>query len=72
MSSPQTIQLTPLPDIPEVRPNDDLAALLVQAAKSTGIQLEGGVLVVCQKIISKAEGRTVALDTLEILSLIHI
>ena len=46
MSSPQTIQLTPLPDIPEVRPNDDLAALLVQAAKSTGIQLEGGVLVV--------------------------
>jgi len=66
MSSPQTIQLTPLPDIPEVRPDDDLAALVVQAAKSTGIQLKGGVLVVCQKIISKAEGRTVALDTVEI------
>ncbi|MCU0314289.1 MAG: coenzyme F420-0:L-glutamate ligase [Solirubrobacteraceae bacterium] len=49
-----------LPGIPEVRPGDDLAALLASAA---GDDLRGGdVLVVAHKVVSKAEGAVVALD----------
>jgi coenzyme F420-0:L-glutamate ligase / coenzyme F420-1:gamma-L-glutamate ligase len=52
-----------LPGLPEVRPGDDLAALLAGASA----RLEGGlrrtdVLVIAHKVVSKAEGRTVALD----------
>ena len=51
-----------LPGLPEVRPGDDLGALLADAAG----RLEGGlqpgdVLVVVHKVVSKAEGRTVRL-----------
>ena len=52
------ISAVPLPGIPEVRAGDDLAALLLQAA---GPFAEGDLLVVAQKIVSKAEGRTVSL-----------
>ena len=55
------IALHPLPCLPEVRPGDDLAAQLLQAARDVGIELDGGALVVCQKVVSKAEGRLVAL-----------
>lgn len=51
-----------LPDIPEVRAGDDLAALLLAAA---GMLADGDVLVVSHKVVSKAEGRTVALDDIE-------
>jgi coenzyme F420-0:L-glutamate ligase/coenzyme F420-1:gamma-L-glutamate ligase len=47
-----------LPDIPEVRAGDDLARLLLAAA---GMLADGDVLVVAHKIVSKAEGRTIAL-----------
>lgn len=59
------ITLTPLPDLPEIAPGDDLAALLAAAAASAGVALESGVLVVCQKVVSKAEGRIVALADVE-------
>jgi coenzyme F420-0:L-glutamate ligase/coenzyme F420-1:gamma-L-glutamate ligase len=62
MTSPQRISLTALPDVPEVQPGDDLAAQLLHAATAAGVQLESGVLVVCQKVVSKAEGRLIALD----------
>ena len=55
------IGLHPLPGLPEVQPGDDLAAQLLQAARDAGIELDGGALVVCQKVVSKAEGRLVAL-----------
>ena len=51
-----------LPDVPEVRAGDDLAALLVEAA---GMLADGDVLVVAHKVVSKAEGRTVALSDVE-------
>jgi coenzyme F420-0:L-glutamate ligase/coenzyme F420-1:gamma-L-glutamate ligase len=51
-----------LPDIPEVRAGDDLAALLLAAA---GMLADGDVLVVAHKIVSKAEGRTAALADVE-------
>jgi coenzyme F420-0:L-glutamate ligase/coenzyme F420-1:gamma-L-glutamate ligase len=55
------IRLRGLPGVPLVRAGDDLARLLFEAAGRAGIALAGGHLVVCQKIVSKAEGRTVAL-----------
>lgn len=55
------IRIIPLQGLPEVRPGDDPAELIVQAAKNgPGIQ-PGDVVVVTQKIVSKAEGRVVAL-----------
>jgi len=48
--------------IPEVSPGDDLAALIAHALAGEGIGLEeGDVLVVTQKVVSKAEGRVVEL-----------
>ena len=55
------IELLPLTGVPAVQPGDDLAALLWDAAQRDGLELGGGVLVVCQKVVSKAEGRVVAL-----------
>ena len=54
----------PLPGLPEVRPGDALAALIAEAAEAEVTALRGGeVLVVAQKVVSKAEGRLVALAT---------
>jgi len=51
-------------NIPEVRPGDDLATLIVDATIRQRTPLASGdVLVVGQKIVSKAEGRLVRLDT---------
>lgn len=50
--------LTPLTDIPLVNPGDDLAELILAALDRMGIVLESGdILVLAQKIVSKAEGR---------------
>jgi coenzyme F420-0:L-glutamate ligase/coenzyme F420-1:gamma-L-glutamate ligase len=56
------VTLTPIPDVPLVRPGDDLAELLIAACeKSSLVPAAGDVLVVAQKIVSKAEGRYVDL-----------
>lgn len=55
------IRLIPLSGMPEVASGADLAALLHDASERAGVVLDSGVLVVCQKVVSKAEGRTVAL-----------
>lgn len=62
MSSPTAIQIFGLSGIPEVQPGDDLAALILTAATSVPLQ-QGDILVVTQKIVSKAEGRLVDLTT---------
>ena len=60
------ISLMPLPGLPEVRPGDDLAALVLQALSASKLDLEDGdVLVVAQKVVSKAEGQLVSLATIE-------
>ena len=52
------ITLTPIPNIPLVRPGDDLAGLLISACERSGLApAENDVVVVAQKIVSKAEGR---------------
>jgi coenzyme F420-0:L-glutamate ligase / coenzyme F420-1:gamma-L-glutamate ligase len=52
-----SIQVRPLEGIPEVQPGDDLAALLGNAVERAGGLEEGDVVVVSQKVVSKAEGR---------------
>jgi len=52
------ISITPLHGIPEVRPGDDLGALIAVAAGSQPLD-DGDVLVVAQKVVSKAEGRII-------------
>ena len=53
-----------LTTVPMVKPGNDLASLLIQAiTRETGGLQEGDVLVVAQKVVSKAEGRRVSLDT---------
>lgn len=54
-----------LEGIPEVEVGDDLAALLAAAAERTGGLEDGDVVVVAQKVVSKAEGRVVRLDDVE-------
>ena len=62
---PSPLRLVPIPGLPEVEPGTDLAELIRGAAKKAGIDLAGTVLVVCQKIVSKAEGRLVSLTDVE-------
>ena len=50
--------------LPEARPGDDLGAMIVAAARAQGDGLrDGDVVVVTQKVVSKAEGRVVDLRT---------
>ncbi len=64
MPTPPRIELTALPDIPIIQPGDDLPGILLHAAHRCGLEFHSGdVLVVAQKIISKAEGRLVDLQT---------
>ena len=52
--------------IGEVRPGDDVARLIVEAARSQGTPVTAGdLLVIGQKIVSKAEGRLVKLADVE-------
>lgn len=57
--------LSALPGLPAIVPGDDLAALIDAAARRASLSLRDGVLVVCQKIVSKAEGRVVSLAEIE-------
>ena len=52
------LEILPVEGLPAVRPGDDLAALLVTALAEQALELrDDDVLVVCQKVVSKAEGR---------------
>jgi coenzyme F420-0:L-glutamate ligase/coenzyme F420-1:gamma-L-glutamate ligase len=52
--------------MPEVRPGDDLADLILDAAARQGLAFEeADILVVTQKVVSKAEGRIVDLGSVE-------
>ncbi|MGH9184192.1 MAG: coenzyme F420-0:L-glutamate ligase [Acidimicrobiales bacterium] len=52
------LRILPVTGLPEVRPGDVMAELIATAAEL----LDGDVVVVTQKVVSKAEGRLVALD----------
>jgi coenzyme F420-0:L-glutamate ligase/coenzyme F420-1:gamma-L-glutamate ligase len=62
------IRIFPLTGIPEVLADDDLAGLLGDAVERLRGLEEGDVLVVAQKVVSKAEGRVEeAGDVLEVI-----
>jgi coenzyme F420-0:L-glutamate ligase/coenzyme F420-1:gamma-L-glutamate ligase len=58
--------ILPIPGLPQVHPGDDLAELLASAISAARVGVKpGDVLVVCQKVVSKAEGRVVVLADVE-------
>jgi coenzyme F420-0:L-glutamate ligase / coenzyme F420-1:gamma-L-glutamate ligase len=59
------LQLYAIPGMPEIRKGDDLAERIVGAGKKAGLRFEeGDIVVVAQKIVSKAEGAVVSLRTI--------
>jgi coenzyme F420-0:L-glutamate ligase/coenzyme F420-1:gamma-L-glutamate ligase len=57
---PNRVEIIGLPGVPMVQPGDDLAALAISALVDAAIAPEpGDVLVIAQKIVSKAEDRFV-------------
>ena len=59
-----SLTLTPLSVIPLIQPGDHLGEILFQATRQAGLSWQDGdILVVAQKIVSKAEGRLVNLNT---------
>ncbi|MCX7065928.1 MAG: coenzyme F420-0:L-glutamate ligase, partial [Proteobacteria bacterium] len=59
------LTFTPIAGIPMVRAGDDLPALILSALAAQQLTLApGDILVVAQKIVSKAEGRQVALASI--------
>jgi coenzyme F420-0:L-glutamate ligase/coenzyme F420-1:gamma-L-glutamate ligase len=59
------VRVIPLGGIPEVEDGDDLGALLADAVARAGDFEPADVLVVAQKVVSKAEGRVVDLAEVE-------
>jgi coenzyme F420-0:L-glutamate ligase/coenzyme F420-1:gamma-L-glutamate ligase len=60
------LSLTALPSIPLIQQGDDLAEIILQSLGKAQIELQDGdVLVLAQKIVSKAEGRRVNLADIE-------
>jgi coenzyme F420-0:L-glutamate ligase/coenzyme F420-1:gamma-L-glutamate ligase len=59
----RALTLIPIEGIGEIRPGDELAVAIAEAATAQATPLaDGDCVVVTQKVVSKAEGRLVALD----------
>jgi coenzyme F420-0:L-glutamate ligase/coenzyme F420-1:gamma-L-glutamate ligase len=64
MPSGRKLTLSVLSDFPLVQPGDDLAGMILHILEDQGIALlDGDVLVLAQKIVSKAEGRQILLES---------
>ena len=63
---PAQISVIGIEGMPEARPGDDLAGQIINSAQAQGTPVAtGDVLVVTQKIVSKAEGRVISIDGIE-------
>ncbi len=61
-----SLTLTAIEGLPMIQPGDNLAELIGRAIDAMGLKLaHGDILTVCQKIVSKAEGRLVNLNDIE-------
>ena len=61
----KSLTLTPLQDIPLICQGDDLADIIVQSLEHSNITLEDNdIFVLAQKVVSKAEGRMVNLESI--------
>lgn len=59
------VEMFALPGIPEIKAGDELGSIIAGAMTAAGERwVEGDVIAVAQKIVSKAEGRTRALDSI--------
>ena len=64
--SSTSLSLTALSGIPLVRPGDDLVEYILKGLRSEKLYLtDGDILVIAQKVVSKAEGRYVRLDNVQ-------
>ena len=64
MSRTTALEILAVPGIPLIEPGDDLAALIAQELTRANLTLrENDVIVIAQKVVSKAEGRSVDLAT---------
>ena len=63
---PPEIRAVGIEGLPEVQAGDDLAGQIIDAAAAQGTPIEDGdVVVVTQKIVSKAEGRVMTINDVE-------
>jgi coenzyme F420-0:L-glutamate ligase / coenzyme F420-1:gamma-L-glutamate ligase len=66
MSRRRELRIIPVSFADEVRPGDSLIRKLLRAMRASGLSLRAGdILVLKHKIVSKAEGRLVALDQIK-------
>lgn len=64
--TPPDVRVIGLRGIPMIQRDDDLVAIIADAAAAQGTPIEDGdVVVVTQRIVSKAEGRVLPLDEFE-------
>jgi coenzyme F420-0:L-glutamate ligase/coenzyme F420-1:gamma-L-glutamate ligase len=64
--SAQSMRLFAVPGMPMIKPGDDLPALIVQQLRAAGERLQAGdIIVIAQKVVSKAEGRLVRVNDVE-------
>src|SRR5205823_5528431 len=65
-SGESSLELLPVPGLPEFREGDDLADQVVDALSKSGVGLvDGDVVVIAQKIVSKVEGCIVQLASIK-------
>ena len=63
---PPEVRVIGVQGMPEIKPGDNLAGLLMDAAQDQGTSvLAGDVIVVTQKVVSKAEGRVISFEGVE-------
>ena len=63
---PPEVRVIGIEGMPEMKPGDDLAGIMMDAAQSQGTPLEAGdVVVVTQKVVSKVEDRVVSIEGVE-------
>ena len=66
MKSPERLTLSVVPGIPLIAPGDDLGGIIVAAMdKARMAPFDGDIVVVAQKVVSKAQGRYVDLASVE-------
>lgn len=60
----KSLSLSAIPDIPLIKPGDNLAHILVSSLLKSSFKIQDGdILAIAQKVVSKAEGRIVDLKT---------
>jgi coenzyme F420-0:L-glutamate ligase/coenzyme F420-1:gamma-L-glutamate ligase len=60
------MHLLAIPNIPEIKPQDDLASIITDAISLAEIELQDGdILVIAQKIVSKSENRFINLKSIK-------